>query len=130
MIKGIDHIGIAIRNVEEGRKFYQFALGFDASIPTIGRTIKMSMIKAGDVKIELMEPVRNGVIARFLEKSGEGFHHICFEVDDIEAEIKSLMAKGIDMVGKNPQEGAEGKIAFLRPKATHGVLIELLQKKK
>jgi methylmalonyl-CoA/ethylmalonyl-CoA epimerase len=89
------------------------------------------MMKLGDVLVELIAPTGDkGVVAKFLEKRGEGFHHICYEVEDVYSAMKELAAKGMDIVDKEPREGAEGKIAFLHPKGTQGVLTEIVQVRK
>jgi methylmalonyl-CoA/ethylmalonyl-CoA epimerase len=128
MIKAISHIGVAVKNLEEAIEFFHSTLGLEASNPTIGSVRKVCMVHVGGAKVELIEPLEDGVINKFLEKHGQGVHHICFEVDDIELELKSLVAKGIELVDKEPRRGAEGKVAFLHPRASHGVLIELVQK--
>ncbi len=93
-------------------------------------TIKVSMVQVGDVLIELLQPTGSeGVMAKFLEKRGEGFHHICYEVDDINAEINSLKTAGVEVLGE-PIPGAEGMSVFLHPRGTHGVLVELVEKKE
>ena len=132
MIKQISHLGIAVKNLEEARKFYSSILGLESADPIIGGdgTIKVSMVEIGNALIELLQPVGSeGVIAKFLEKHGEGFHHICYEVDDINAEVASLKSKGIDFLG-DPRPGAEGMSIFLHPRGTHGVLIEFVEKKE
>ena len=132
MIKQISHLGIAVKNLEEARKFYRSTLGLESADPIIGGdgTIKVSMVEIGNALIELLQPVGSeGVIAKFLEKHGEGFHHICYEVDDINAEVASLKSKGIDVLG-DPRPGAEGMSIFLHPRGTHGVLIEFVEKKE
>ena len=131
MIKQISHLGIAVKDLEEAREFYRSVLGLESSDPIIGGdgTIKVSMVEIGNTLIELLQPIGNeGVIAKFLEKRGEGFHHICYEVDDIHAEISSLKAAGMEILGE-PRPGAEGMSVFLHPRGTHGVLIELVEKK-
>jgi methylmalonyl-CoA epimerase len=132
MIKKISHLGIAVKDLEEAREFYRKVFRLDSSEPIAGGdgTIKVSMIEVGDVLIELLQPVGSeGVMAKFLEKRGEGFHHICYEVDDIKAEIDALKASGIEVLGE-PKPGAEGMSAFLHPRDTHGVLVELVEKKE
>jgi methylmalonyl-CoA epimerase len=131
MIKQISHLGIAVKNLEEAREFYRTVFGLESTEPIIGGdgTIKVSMVEVGRVLIELIQPVGNeGVVAKFLEKRGEGFHHICYEVDDISAEIASLKTSGLEVLGE-PKKGAEGMSVFLHPRATHGVLVELVEKK-
>lgn len=130
MIKQISHLGIAVKDLEEAREFYRSVLGLESSDPIIGGdgTIKVSMVEIGNTLIELLQPIGNeGVIAKFLEKRGEGFHHICYEVEDINAEISSLKAAGLEILGE-PRPGAEGMSVFLHPRGTHGVLVELVEK--
>ena len=130
MIKNISHLGIAVKDLKKAREFYRSVLGLESEEPIIGGegTIKVSMVNAGNTIIELLQPIENkGVMAKFLEKRGEGIHHICYEVDDIQAEVKSLKAKGIEIIGE-PRPGAEGMSVFLHPKGTCGVLMELVEK--
>ncbi|MBA7482698.1 Ethylmalonyl-CoA/methylmalonyl-CoA epimerase [subsurface metagenome] len=132
MIKQISHLGIAVKNLEEAREFYRSVFGLESSDPIIGGggTIKVSMVEVGGVLIELLQPAGNeGVMAKFLEKRGEGFHHICYEVEDINAEIASLKAAGIEVLGE-AKPGAEGMSVFLHPRGTHGVLVELVEKEE
>lgn len=132
MIKQISHLGMAVNNLEEAREFYRSVFGLESSEPIIGGggTIKVSMVEVGAVLIELLQPIGSeGVMAKFLEKCGEGFHHICYEVDDIKAEIASLKASGVEVLGE-PKPGAEGMSVFLHPRGTHGVLVELVEKKE
>lgn len=131
MIKKVDHVAIAVRNLDEGLKTYENLLGIKPShieeVPDQG--IKAAMIVVGDVEIELIEPTNpDSGVAKFLEKKGEGIHHICLEVDDIDKELESLAAKGIDLIDKQGRKGLAGKIGFLHPRSTKGVLIELAQK--
>jgi methylmalonyl-CoA epimerase len=130
MIKKISHIGVAVNNLEKAREFYRSVLGLESSDPIIGGdgTIQVSMVDAGNAVVELLQPIgEGGVVAKFLEKRGEGFHHICYEVDDISAAVASLKASGIDIIGE-PRPGAEGMSVFLHPRGTHGVLVELVEK--
>ena len=132
MIKQISHLGIAVKNLKEAREFYRSVFGLESSEPIIGGdgTIKVSMVEVGGVLIELLQPVGNeGVMAKFLEKHGEGFHHICYKVEDINAKIASLKAAGIEVLGE-VKPGAEGMSVFLHPRGTHGVLVELVEKKE
>lgn len=132
MIKQISHLGMAVKDLEEAREFYRSVFGLESSDPIIGGdgTIKVSMVEVGNAVIELLQPIgKEGVMAKFLEKRGEGFHHICYEVDNINAEIASLKSKGMDVLGE-PRPGAEGMSVFLHPRGTHGVLVELVDKKK
>ena len=132
MIKQISHLGIAVKNLEEAREFYRSVFGLESSEPIIGGdgTIKVSMVEVGGVLIELLQPAGNeGVMAKFLEKRGEGFHHICYEVEDINTEIASLKAAGIEVLSE-VKPGAEGMSVFLHPRGTNGVLVELVEKKE
>ena len=132
MIKQISHLGMAVKDLEEAREFYRSVFGLESSEPIIGGdgTIRVSMVKVGNTLIELLQPIGDeGVMAKFLEKHGEGFHHICYEVDDIDAEIASIKAAGLEVLG-DPKPGAEGMSVFLHPRGTHGVLVELVEKKR
>ena len=128
MLKRINHIGIAVQNLGQARDFYNSVFKLESSTPLVEKDFRVSMMQIGDIKIELMDPVGSeGVIAQFLEKRGEGIHHICFEVYDIASALASIEAKGMELINREPQAGAEGKFAFLHPKTTHGVLIELVE---
>lgn len=131
MIKKVDHVSIAVRSLDEGLKTYEDLLGIKPSyvetIPDQG--IKAAMIVLGDVEIELIEPISpDSGVAKFLEKKGEGIHHICFEVDDVDKELESLAAKGVELIDKQGRKGLAGKIGFVHPRSTKGVLVELAQK--
>ena len=132
MIKQISHLGLAVKDLDEAREFYRRVFRLESSDPIIGGdgTIEVSMVPVGEVLIELLQPIGNtGVMAKFLEKHGEGFHHICYEVDDIQAEIASIKEAGVEVLGE-PKPGAEGLSAFLHPRDTHGLLVELVEKKE
>jgi methylmalonyl-CoA epimerase len=132
MIKEVSHLGMAVKDLEEAREFYRSVFGLESSEPIIGGdgTIRVSMVRVGSTLIELLQPIGNeGVMAKFLEKRGEGFHHICYEVEDIQAEIASIKAAGLEVLGE-PKPGAEGMSVFLHPKGTHGVLVEFVEKKE
>lgn len=130
MIKNISHLGVAVNDLGKAREFYRSVLGLECSDPIIGGngTINVSMVDAGNAIIELLEPRgEEGVIAKFLQKRGEGFHHICYEVEDIHAAIENVKSKGLEVLGK-PMPGAEGLSVFLHPRGTQGVLVEFVQK--
>lgn len=132
MVKQISHLGMAVKDLDEAREFYRRVFRLESSDPIIGGdgTIEVSMVPVGEVLIELLQPIGNtGVMAKFLEKHGEGFHHICYEVDDIQAEIAAIKEAGIEVLGE-PKPGAEGLSVFLHPRGTHGVLVELVEKKE
>jgi len=132
MIKRVDHIAIAVNNLDEVLKLYDELFGLKPEhikdIPDQG--VKAALIPVGNGgEIEFLEPVDpQGGVAKFLEKKGEGIHHIALETDDVEQEIKSLAEKGVQLIDKEPRMGLAGKIAFLHPKSTKGILIELCQK--
>ena len=131
MLKKIDHIGIVVRSIEEALKVYRDALGLPLAhvqeVPE--QKVKIAFLPIGDCEIELVEPTAaDSGVARFLEKRGEGLHHICFEVEDIEAALRDLAAKGVRLIDRQPRQGAIGRVAFLHPKSAHGVLIELVEK--
>jgi methylmalonyl-CoA epimerase len=132
MIRQISHLGLAVKDIEESRNFFKTVLGLEPSAPIIGGngTIKASLIKVGEVHLELLQPQgKEGVMAKFLEKRGEGFHHVCYEVDDLHAAIDSIKTAGVEVLGE-PMDGVEGLSIFLHPRGTHGVLTELVQKDK
>ena len=131
MIKKVDHISIVVKNLDEGLKTYEDLLGVKHShveeIPDQG--IKAAMLVLGDVEIELIEPTSaDSGVAKFLEKKGEGIHHICLEVDDVDKELAALADKGVDLIDKQGRKGLAGKIGFIHPRSTRGVLVELAQK--
>ena len=133
MLKGVSHIGIAVKNLDEAIKTYCEALG--AELDEVERApeegMAAAMLSVGNNKIELMEPIgTEGAIARFLESRGEGIQHICIEVDDIDKTLEALSAKGVRLIDEKAREGLEGRIAFIHPKAMNGVLIELVEKSK
>lgn len=132
MVKKVDHIGIAVKNLEETLKFYQEVLGLELDGVEIveEQKVKVAFLPIGDTEIELLESTdKEGPIARYIEKKGEGIQHIAYRVDDIEKAIEEMKSKGIRMIDEKPRYGAGGaKIAFLHPKSTYGVLIELCQR--
>jgi methylmalonyl-CoA epimerase len=133
VIQKIDHIGIAVKSVEDAAKVYG-ALGLEVEDIEVleAQKVKIAMIPVGESKIELVEPTDSkGGMARFIEKRGEGLHHMAFGVSDIEAALASLKAAGIPLVDETPRIGAGGtKIAFLHPSGANRVSIELVELKK
>lgn len=132
VIKGLDHIGIAVKNLDEALEIYEGILGLEVeNVCTFEeQKVKIAFLLAGETRIELLEPLNNeGPVARFIEKRGEGMHHLAFSVADIEAALKTIKEKGIALVDETPRIGAEGfKIAFLHPRSTKNVLVELCEK--
>jgi methylmalonyl-CoA epimerase len=131
MLKGISHIGIAVKNLDEALKVYTDTLGAEMGeihdAPESG--MRAAMISAGGNNLELIEPVGDvGVIGKFIENRGEGIHHICIEVDDIVKTLADLEDKGLRLIDKEPRQGIEGRVAFIHPRSMHGVLIELLER--
>lgn len=131
MLNKIAHIGIAVKSIEETLKFYTEKLGLNnpeiVEVPQ--QKVKVAALSVGESRVELLEQLSpDSPIARFLEKRGEGIHHIAFEVDDIEKQLKELKEKGVRLIHEEPATGAHGaRIAFIHPKSTNGVLIELVE---
>jgi methylmalonyl-CoA/ethylmalonyl-CoA epimerase len=130
----VEHIGIAVKSLEESIPLFEKLLNSPCYKVEKVETelVNTAFFKSGDVKIELLETISpNGVIATFLEKKGEGMHHIAFEVEDIEAEMKRLSEGGFMLLSDKPKPGADNKkVCFLHPKSTNGVLVELCQEIK
>ncbi|MEA3441937.1 MAG: VOC family protein [Chloroflexota bacterium] len=133
MIKQISHLGLAVKDLEKAMDFYRSVLQLEPAAPIIGgneRDLKVSLVKVGRATLELIQPLTDtSVMAKFLEKRGEGIHHVCLEVDDINAELEWLKSKGLQSIG-TPKPGAEGMSVFLHPKGTNGILVELVQKEE
>ncbi|MGQ9647886.1 MAG: methylmalonyl-CoA epimerase [Thermodesulfobacteriota bacterium] len=129
MIKGVSHIGIAVGDLEKARELYQKIFGKESSDPEWFGEIHFSFIPFGNTQIELLESTTpEGVMRKFIEKKGEGVHHISFEVDDIEAELAALKVRGVQLINEKPYLNAhKDLVAFINPKSTRGVLVELIQ---
>jgi methylmalonyl-CoA epimerase len=132
MIKRIDHLGIAVKDVEASAGFYRDILGLETEEPMEHHGMKMVFIKIGDSNFELIEDSNpDSVIAKYIERKGEGIHHVSLVVDDIEAELEAVKKKGVALIDDKPRIGAEGfPVAFLHPKSTNGVLVEFCQKEE
>ncbi len=130
MIKKINHIGIAVRNIEEAVKLYTDVFGLKVSEIEIvaDQKVRTVVIPVGESKIELIEPIdQEGPIAKYIEKRGEGMHHLALEVSNIEDALRTMTANGIPLIDEKPRRGVENtRIAFLHPKGTR-VLIELVE---
>jgi len=130
MIKKINHIGIAVKSIEEAVKLYTDVLGLEATEVEIlaDRHVKIVMIPVGESKIELLEATDpEGNIAKYIEKKGEGIHHLALEVSNIQDTLETLTKQGVALIDKKPRDGVENtRIAFLHPKGTK-VLIELVE---
>ena len=132
MIKHISHIGIAVSNLEEGIAFYEkLGLTLEAIEEVPSQKVKVAFFPCGDTRIEVLAPTDpESPIAKFIEKRGEGIHHIAIRVDDISAAMQSLKEKGIRLLSEEPRVGAGGAlIAFVHPKTANGTLIELCERK-
>jgi len=129
----VDHIGIAVKDLEQAKKFYTDMLGMTVmGEETVEQQkVKVCFIPCGDSELELLESTSpDGPIAKFIEKNGEGMQHVAVRVDNIEAAIADLIEKGVRMIDKVPRYGAGGaSIAFVHPKSTGGILFELTQRK-
>jgi methylmalonyl-CoA/ethylmalonyl-CoA epimerase len=129
----IDHLGIAVHSIEEAKKLFQDTLGlkFEGSETVAEQKVTTAFFPVGDSEVELLESTApDGPIAKYLEKRGEGIQHIAFRVENIEEALAELKEKGIRLIDEKPRLGAGGaKIAFLHPKSTHGVLIEISERK-
>ena len=134
MIKKIEHIGIAVKSLSTSNAVFKRIFGITHyKIETVeSEGVSTSFFRIGDTKIELLEAnTENSAIKKFIDKKGEGIHHLAFEVDDMESEIKRLKTEGFDLINPVPKDGADNKrIVFLHPKTTNGVLIELCEEKK
>ena len=131
LLTKINHIGIAVKSLDEALPFYRDNLGMDfAGVEEVSeQMVRVAMLQVGESKIELLEPTSpDSPVARFIEKNGPGIHHLAYEVADIEVAIAKLIADGARMIDDKPRNGAHGtRIAFVHPKSSHGVLTELCQ---
>ena len=131
MIEKIEHIGIAVKNLDEANKIYEQVLGTRPyKMETVdSEGVNTSFFKIGESKVELLQATKDeSAIAKFIAKKGEGIHHIAFAVKDIHKEIKRLKEDGYAIINESPKKGADNKlICFVHPKNTKGVLIELCQ---
>lgn len=131
MIRKIDHLGIAVKSIDSARKFYEGVLGLVCEKEEIvaSQKVRTAFFTVGDVHIELLEPTSDdSPIAGFLEKKGEGFHHIAYRTDDINSQMATVREHGCKLIHETPVEGAGGKkVAFLHPKSSFGVLTEFCE---
>ncbi|HXF64098.1 MAG TPA: methylmalonyl-CoA epimerase [Caldilineaceae bacterium] len=130
-LRRIDHVGIVVQSLDESLKTYCEQLGFTLlqriAIPE--QMVEAAFLDAGNGTIELISPTdTTSGTARFLQNRGEGTHHVCFEVEDIVAALEALRGQGVRLIDETPRRGVHGLVAFVHPKATHGTMIELLQK--
>ena len=132
-ISKIEHLGIAVKSIEESLPYYEQVLGFECyNIETVeDQKVRTAFLKVGETKIELLEATSpDSTIAKFIENRGEGVHHVAFAVNGIEESLAEASEKGVRLIDQTPRAGAEGlTIAFLHPKSTKGVLTELCEDK-
>jgi methylmalonyl-CoA/ethylmalonyl-CoA epimerase len=131
MYKRLDHVGIIVNSIDECLKTYRDQLGFQlvqrVAIPE--QKVEAAFLEAHNSTIELIAPTdAESGTARFLANRGEGVHHVCYEVEDIAATLAALRSQGVRLIDETPRHGVHGLVAFVHPKATHGAMIELLQK--
>ena len=126
----VHHVAIVVRDMNRALAFYrdQLRLPLDVLLPIESDGVRIAFLPVGESNIELVEPIDRGTgVARFLEARGEGFHHVCLEVDDIAAELERLGEQGVELIDSVPRRGAEGPVAFIHPRSCHGVLVELIE---
>lgn len=130
----LEHIGIAVKNLKDSNQLFEQIFGSPSyKVETVeSENVSTSFFQVGESKVELLEATDpQSAIAKFIEKKGEGIHHLAFEVDDIHAEMKRLASEGFQLINKEPKRGADNKlVCFLHPKSSNGVLVELCQEIK
>ena len=130
MIQKVHHVGVVVRDMEQAMRFYRDTLGLPVhKLETIQEQgVRAALLTLGDSEIELLEPVVPDTgVARYLERKGEGLHHICFQVDDIERDLNTLKMRGTEIIDQQTRIGLAGRICFLHPSAMDGALVELCQ---
>ena len=129
LARHLDHVAIAVKDIDASLKLYGDLFGVDGAavedVPDQG--VKAVLLKVGGTQLEFIQPTDpNGGVARFIERRGEGLHHICFEVDGLQGKLDALDSEGVELIDKAPREGLAGMIAFIHPRSTGGVLVELV----
>ena len=125
----INHVCIAVKDIDETVQFYRdvFGVGDSEIVEIDDQAVRATLIQVGGSQLEFIEPTDlTGGVAKFIERRGEGVHHICFEVKDLASTLQRLDEQGVDVIDREPREGLSGTIGFIHPKATRGVLIELV----
>lgn len=130
MIKKLHHVGVVVQSIDQALAFYRDTLGLhvhkEDTIQEQG--VRAALLTLGDSEIELLEPVVPDTgVARYLEKRGEGLHHVCFEVDDVDRDLSALKTMQVELIDQEPRIGIAGRICFLHPSAMDGVLVELAE---
>jgi methylmalonyl-CoA mutase C-terminal domain/subunit len=126
----VHHVAVVVRDLEAALSFYRDRLGLPVELvlPIESDRVRIAFLPVGESKIELVEPTDDTTgVARFLASRGEGFHHVCLEVADINAELGRLAAAGVELIDAKARRGAEGPVAFIHPRSCHGVLVELIE---
>ena len=131
MITQIDHIAIAVKDIQEASTFFTDVLGLDVSPPedVVEQKTRVAFIEVGEVRVELVQPMsEDSPVQKFLDKKGQGIHHLALRTDNVERDLESMTEKGIRLIDKEPKRGAhDSRIAFVHPKSSQGVLLELCQ---
>jgi methylmalonyl-CoA epimerase len=130
MIKKVHHVGVVVRDMEQAMRFYRDVLGLPVRKLQVmhDQGVKAALLTLGNSEIELLEPVvADTGIARYLDRKGEGLHHVCFEVDDVERDLTGLTVRGVELIDQQTRIGIAGRICFLHPNAMDGALVELCQ---
>jgi methylmalonyl-CoA/ethylmalonyl-CoA epimerase len=126
----VHHVALIVRDIEDGLGFWRDMLGLpmELILPIEQDRVTIAFLPVGESKIELVQPTDDTTgVARFLASKGEGFHHVCFEVEDINASLMRLELDGLEVIDRVARKGAEGPVAFLHPRSCHGVLVELIE---
>lgn len=126
----VHHLAVVVRDLDAALAFYRdkLRLELDVVMPIDTDGVRIGFLPVGESSIELVQPTRPDTgVARFLESRGEGFHHVCLEVDDLAAELDRLAGAGVELIDAAPRPGAEGPVAFIHPRSCHGVLVELIE---
>jgi methylmalonyl-CoA epimerase len=126
----VHHVAIIVRDIEASLAFYRDTLGLPLGLvlPIESDEVIIAFLDIGDSKIELVQPTSTTTgVARFLEKKGEGFHHVCIETPDVDATLGELVTDGVEIIDQEARRGAEGPVAFLHPRSCNGVLVELIE---
>jgi methylmalonyl-CoA epimerase len=126
----VHHVAVVVRSIEDALTLYHDLLGLplETILDVPNDRVRIAFLGVGESKVELVEPTDDTTgVARFLDSKGEGFHHVCFEVADLTAELTRLGIEGVELIDSAPRRGAEGPVAFLHPRSCHGVLVELIE---